>query len=185
MAAFFSRGWRKYFVALGLIVGFLLAFPSCNSAHLTQKKSCTNTSYVRKQLTPRDVPCQTTCGLRLYGSDDCRGLQAAENRAVMVFSKHFNLVCEKLKDWNVVVQPPGFEITGWNSSAHDGGVLGLTFCKAREMQVETDDWKRSSFAHEAWHVLEWCGSVHPSDEDPHASWEGGVQEEGIRKADGL
>ena len=136
------------------------------------------------------MPCQTKCGLRLYGwSGDCRGLQAAEDRAVEVYSERFQSVCDKLKDWNVFVQPPGYEKKGWGSSAHDGGVLGLTFCDKKEMQIETDHWKKSSLSHEIRHVLTWCDHEHPdAGEDPHAGWEDGglpwVPEE-IDRAAGL
>lgn len=171
MKAPYLRGWWKCFVSLGLIISFALVNPACLR--------------VRKQDSPRDVPCQTRCGLRLYGSNDCRGLQVAEDRAIEVYSERFSSVCDKFENWNVFVQPSGFEVTGWNSSAHDGGALGLTFCKEKEMQVETDDWPNSSLSHEIVHLLEWCGQVHDSGDDGHASWDGGWQEEAIKRASGL
>lgn len=179
------NGWWKYFIGLGLVIGFALAGNiSCARVLPLQKATCTNSSYVRKQFTPRDVPCKTKCGLRLYGSDDCRGLQEAEDKAVEVYNQHFASVCEKFENWIVVVQPKGFEETGWNSSAHDGGVVGLTFCKQQEMQIETDDWQKSSLTHEIMHLLEWCDSAQPASGDPHAGWDGGWQVEAIKKAGG-
>ncbi|MEK7625190.1 MAG: hypothetical protein AAB467_02445 [Patescibacteria group bacterium] len=173
----FFTGWWKFFLAFGLAFGFGMSGASCSGVQTRQKTSCWP-YYCPDRQSPRGRPCpMTKCGMRLYGpSVDCAGLQAAEDKAVAVFGEHFQSPCEKLKNWNVFVQPPGYEISGWEVPSPDAGnAVGMTFCEELEMQVETDDWRTSSLSHEMLHVLQWCGGSKDAGTDFHAGWwDGGL-----------
>lgn len=135
--------------------------------------ACVHTPYLQGK------PCQTICGMRLYGSNDCSGFQAAENRAVKVYENHLRFTCDRFYGWVVYVQPTDKMDKTWLSP---GGraVLGLTWCRQQTIQVETDNWPLSSLSHELVHAAE-CGERSAYD-DPHEGWDTGWQTGAIDEA---
>lgn len=125
------------------------------------------------------VPCQTTSGVRLFGSNDCGGFQLAEDRAVAVFSKHYVDVVDRIFMFAVYVQPSSGVDNSWQSPARKT-VRGLTWCRQHTIQIGSADWRYSSYAHELLHAAE-CGE-YVVGEDPHAAWDGGWQESAIKEA---
>ncbi|MHB8872821.1 MAG: hypothetical protein ACYC8T_03970 [Myxococcaceae bacterium] len=124
-------------------------------------------------------PCETTCGVRLYGSNNCEAFRAAEAKAVNVYDGHLESTCDRLYGWVVYVQPPELASGAWVSPA--GRVVrGLAWCRERTIQVATDDWSWSSLAHELLHAAE-CGE-RMADEHPHAEWEVGWQADAVKLA---
>lgn len=125
------------------------------------------------------VPCKTSCGVRLFGSNDCAGFQVAEDRAVAVYSRHYPAACDALYGFVVYIQPaPGTE-RSWQSPA-GRTVRGLTWCRSEVIQLGSDDWSRSSYAHETLHAVE-CGLYLPG-EDPDQLWEASWQPEAVAEA---
>ena len=125
-------------------------------------------------------PCETLCGVRLYGSNDCTGFQAAEDKAVQIYEGHLSATCDRLYGWVVYVQPRGASQSwAWVSP---GGrlVRGMTWCRQQTIQVGTDDWPRSSLAHELLHAVE-CGERF-ADERPDVEWEASWQAEAVNAA---
>lgn len=120
--------------------------------------------------------CVSDCGMALYGSADCDGFRAAEQRAVRELGPHFPGLCKRL-DW--------FSVQVVNG--HDGGdayvdpwgrnVAGLTYCRG-VLQIANGDWKHNALAHEIAHAGE-C----PGQNVEHAGWiEKGIYESITRAA---
>lgn len=125
------------------------------------------------------VPCKTTCGVRLFGSGDCGGFQAAEDRAVKVYARHYPDVRDRLYGFVVYVQPAPGAQRSWQSPA-GRTVLGLTWCRSEVIQLGSDDWPNSSYAHEALHAAE-CGEW-VEGEDPDQAWEASWQLDAVAEA---
>lgn len=126
------------------------------------------------------VPCQTTCGVRLYGSNDCRGLQEAENKALGVYEKHLKNSCDRLYGWVIYIQPTETRTGAWEDSK-GRAVLGMTYCRQQTIQLGTDDWHYSSYAHELLHAIE-CGENLGNEGHNDHQWETGWEDEAVRKA---
>ena len=125
------------------------------------------------------VPCKTAAGVRLFGSNDCSGLQVAEDRAVTVYSKHYGDFRDRLYGFVVYVQPTSGVQHSWQSPAGKT-VRGLTWCRQQTVQIGSDDWRYSSYAHEILHAGE-CGE-YVAGEDPDALWEASWQPAAVEEA---
>lgn len=114
-----------------------------------------------------EVKCISTCGLRLIGaSEDCRGFQLAEDRALRELNKYQGDLCSSLEGMSVEVKPETAWTDGWGRR-----VAGLTFCQQGPyIQIGTDDWFSNSLTHELIHAALEC----PWNNNKHegANWAG-------------
>ena len=58
---------------------------------------------------------------------------------------------------------------------------GLTWCRSQVVQIGSDDWPNSSYAHELLHAAE-CGEVLDAEAAGHAFWNGGWQFAAVEEA---
>ncbi len=91
----------------------------------------------------RAPDCVTPCGMNVYGTGACDGLEVVELRALIAFGPFDSQMCQRLHGWRMSVAL---------TDLHAIGREGQTWCDAHGVQIMTDDWAHSAYAHELAHV---------------------------------
>lgn len=117
--------------------------------------------------------------MRVFGTQDCAGLNQAEAEAVSALSYLYSGLCQRLGGLTLWVwrTSDGTFVDAWGRR-----VAGLAWCDLASIELGSDDWVHGAYAHEVAHIAQ-C----PFQDGSHATWaELGVWEalEGLR-AEGL
>lgn len=114
--------------------------------------------------------CVSTCGMKSYGTRDCEGLNAAENRALNAFEHYVHgwprwRTCETLHG---VVLGVTHSVIGRSSNGHR--VIGRMYSPTATLLVEDDNWATNAYAHELAHWFEYSVDQFQPGVD-HGTWD--------------
>lgn len=99
--------------------------------------------------------CTTRCGMAVYGTQDCEGVDKAEQQALTAFERDVgwssSSMCSALNGAHLQNRgtPDGTWTDAWGRR-----VAGLTYCESKSLLIGTDVWAASAMAHEMAHLFE-------------------------------
>jgi hypothetical protein len=103
-------------------------------------------------------PCLTPCGTAFAEKPECESLAAHEAHTLQAFENYVagwstGRTCEALEGTRIDINEQADERGTWPNGC--GRTAGLVLYESNTIVLGTTDWKRSAYAHEVAHLLEW------------------------------